>query len=319
LRTGRRAGCEREASNTAIGLAETPRAGIDATRPQAVATGRDTRTVIAAADGRRAGGYAERWGREVHAWMRFTLITTLREKGFMALGLLATLNAAANAWTTSAPRAGVEQDAVLLAVTVHARLFFILVATIWAGELVWRERDLRVDGISDALPARSSAAVIGKLAGIHGAQAVLVALLALVAFMLPRLRGAAHAPSPWFTLGWSFGALLPAVALLTQGSLAVHALVQHKVAAHVLIIAAWVGAVAAAQAGTHVGLLTVSDLPALAWSETGGVTINWAAQARAVAFDFVRGTGLVLLAIVAWSRGLPRPVLARVRTAPARG
>jgi hypothetical protein len=268
---------------------------------------------------RRTPAWGEAWGRQADAWLRFTFRTTVRETGFLALAALALLNAAANVWPASAAAAGAEQDAILRAAVVNVRLFFILVGTIWAGELAWRERDLRADGLADALPAPSSAALFGKLAGVHAAQALLVLGVAVVAFVLPRLRGAPHAPSPWFTLGWTLGALLPAVVLLTAMALAVHAVVQHKVAGHVVLIAGWVVAYALGNAGTHVDALAISDVPWLAWTVTGGVTIDWTAQAREVAFALVRALGWTMLAAAAWQRGAPRPLWQRLREAGARG
>ena len=38
------------------------------------------------------------------------------------------------------------------AVEGSATLFFIIVAALYAAELIWRERDTRFDGIHDALP-----------------------------------------------------------------------------------------------------------------------------------------------------------------------
>ncbi len=264
-------------------------------------------------------GSAERWSRQVSVALRFTFVTTLREKGFIALALLAVLNGAVNAWSASAPALSAEQDAVLRAITTNTRLFFILVATIWAGELVWRERDLRADGMLDALPTRSSATVLGKLIGIHGAQAVLVALLGLVAFTLPRVRGAAHVPTPGFTIGWCVLAMLPAVALLTQLSLAVHAMVQHKVAGHVLLIAAWVAATALGANGTHVPWLAIADEPWLVSTPGSGVGINWAAQAREVGFTLLRGLACTAVVVVAWSRGTAQPLGRRFAGTLARG
>ena len=272
-----------------------------------------------AAPARPRASYAERWGRQADAALRFTFVTTLREKGFIALAILAVLNGADNAWSASAPSPDAEQDLVLRVIAANTRLFFILIATIWAGELVWRERDLRADGMLDALPTRSSATVLGKLVGIHGAQAVLVALSGLVAFTLPRLRGATHAPTPWFTIGWCVLAMLPAVALLTQLSLAVHALVQHKVAGHVLLIAGWVTATAVGANGTHVAWLAITDVPWLVWTTTGGVGINWPAQAQEVAFTLVRGLLCYAVAVVAWSRGAPRFLARRLAGTRARG
>ncbi len=41
---------------------------------------------------------------------------------------------------------------MLQAVEGSATLFFYIVATLYAAELIWRERDTHFDGIHDALP-----------------------------------------------------------------------------------------------------------------------------------------------------------------------
>jgi len=245
------------------------------------------------------------FGRQIMVEAGFTFVSTLGEKGFVALAVLAVLNGATNAWGASAASSSAEADVVLRAISEHTRLFFILIATIWAGELVWRERDLRVDGLLDALPTRVSANVIGKLLGVHGAQLTLVALLGLLAFVLPRLRGAPQAPSAMLTIGWCAMALFPAVVLLTQMSLAVHALVQNKAAGHVLCISAWVAAVAIGANGGSIELLAIRDVPALASVAGSMVSIDWITQTGEVAFNVARGSVCTLVAIAAWSRGTP--------------
>lgn len=261
----------------------------------------------------------ERWARQANDELRFTFVGTLREKGFIALALLALLNGLVNAWSASAPVAGAEPDVVIRAIATHTRLFFILVATIWAGELVWRERDLRADGLLDALPTSTSATVFGKLVGVHGAQAVLVVLIGAMAFVLPRLRGATHAAGPWLVIGWCGLAMLPAVALLTQLSLAVHAVVQHKVAGHVLLIAGWVSATALGAGGTHIEWFTITDVPWLMPTATRTVSIDWPAQAHEVGFTIVRAVACYAIATAAWSRGVRRPLTARLVETGRRG
>jgi ABC-2 type transport system permease protein len=44
----------------------------------------------------------------------------------------------------------------LQAVEGSATLFFYIVATLYAAELLWRERDTHFDGIHDALPLSES-------------------------------------------------------------------------------------------------------------------------------------------------------------------
>lgn len=171
------------------------------------------------------------------AELRFGWRWVLRERGFAALLALALLNAAANGW-----RVADDPTALLRALEFHARLFGILIATIYAGELVWRDRDVRADEMLRALPASPGLRLVARASGVMLAlQALPVALVAM-ALLLPLLQGSA--PAPLCAARWLLGVSAPMFAGLLAVSLAVHATVRHKTAAHLLIISAWVGAIA---------------------------------------------------------------------------
>jgi hypothetical protein len=63
-----------------------------------------------------------------------------------------------------------------------------------------------------------------------------------VAVLLPLLRGAS--PAPACGARWLLGVSAPLFAALLLGALAVHLIVRSKTVAHLLVIAAWVGAIA---------------------------------------------------------------------------
>ncbi|MDX2184283.1 MAG: hypothetical protein SFW08_09885 [Gemmatimonadaceae bacterium] len=168
---------------------------------------------------------------------RFGVRWALRERGIVALVLLATLNAIANAW----PIAGLDNAAVLRATEFHARLFGILIATIYAGELVWRDRETRADALLGALPTAARVRLLGRAVGVGVSLAVLPAALFLVSIVLPLLRGAM--PDLGCAARWMLGTSLPEFWGLLAVSVVVHAIVQHKTVAHLLLIAAWIGAI----------------------------------------------------------------------------
>lgn len=176
---------------------------------------------------------------QLRATARFTARWTLGERGFVVLAGLALLNAAANAWGAAPAGSAAVRDAVAL----HGRIFLILVATIYAGEIVWRERDLRADALYRTLPLRRGALAVGRLIGVAAAEAALVAAL-LAAALAVQLR-APDGPDVGGALAWAAGTLLPTIVQLTLLSLAVHAVVQRKVIAHLLLIAGWAAALAA--------------------------------------------------------------------------
>ena len=248
----------------------------------------------------RPARHATRW-RILRCEAGWTLRWTLRERGFRTLAALGALNALANAWRAG----GAHPDAgmILAAVQEHSRPFLILVATIYAGELVWRERDVRADAMRDVVPAGTGALVAGKIWGILAAQAVLVAPLLLVALLVGFVRDA-QGMSLALALAWIGGLVYPFLAQLTLLSLLVHAVVQHKVAGHVLLIIGWVVAVAMERTLALPALARFASLPPYTWTAGRGfggaagtmawIVVYWSAVAAACA----------LLASVWWVRGV---------------
>ena len=59
---------------------------------------------------------------------------------------------------------------MLQAVEGNGILFLYIVATMYAGELIWRERDTRFEQIHDALPVPSWLDTLGKLIALASAE-----------------------------------------------------------------------------------------------------------------------------------------------------
>jgi ABC-2 type transport system permease protein len=177
------------------------------------------------------------WWGLARAEFRFGWRWVLRERGFTALLVLAVLNAMANGW-----RVADDPSALVRALEFHARLFGILIATIYAGELVWRDRDVRASEILDALPASPALRLVARASGVGFALLGLPVALWCVAVVLPVFTGAI--PEVQCAARWLLGAAAPAFLGLLGISLAVHRLVNHKTGAHLLLISAWVVAIA---------------------------------------------------------------------------
>lgn len=183
----------------------------------------------------------------------------LRDAGWRVLALLGAVNVGVHA-LFAAPAADVDRTAMRL-LHEHARLFLILLATIYAGELVWREREERSAPLFDALPVAEGAVIVGRIAGAVAAQCVLVAGLVLAVTAGLVWQGAGM-PRGLPALA-STQLLLPFVAWMLM-SLAVHVVVQQKVAGHLLVIAGWV-------------LVSVGFDAASVSADAGLPTIGWVA------------------------------------------
>jgi hypothetical protein len=197
---------------------------------------------------------------------------------------------------------------VLALVREHARLFLILLATIYAGELLWRDHDARVHALVASTPMSSARLVLGRVAGLATGQALLVMLLvasATIGRFLATLNtdvpGASmtQLASWWWSLplGTALWLWLPFVQWLAL-SLLVHVLVRHKVIAHLLLIAGWVVAVALDANGVSNWWWRVADPPVL---HANAPLPLLEAAARGVWWSVLCGLGL-LLAVRRWPR-----------------
>jgi len=75
------------------------------------------------------------------------------------------------------------------AVEGGAGLFFYIVAALYAAELIWRERDIHVEGIHDALPMRESIDWLSKLLAIAFVEVVLLLVTMLCGILMQTIAG----------------------------------------------------------------------------------------------------------------------------------
>ena len=73
-----------------------------------------------------------------------------------------------------------------------AALFLYIVATLYAAELMWRERDTHFAGIHDALPMQESTDWLSKLAALCFVELVLLTVAALCGILMQTIAGYHH-------------------------------------------------------------------------------------------------------------------------------
>ena len=234
------------------------------------------------------GGALPAW-RAAVGTARYVASWMLRDAGWRVLTALGAVNVGVHAVLDA--RGGAADPAVVAGgvLAEHARLFLILLATIYAGELTWREREDRSAPLFDVLPVRDGALVAGRIAGAVLAQCLVwVVLVGAAAGGVAVGRGAvvdvraiAAAAVP--------DVLVPFVVWLLV-SLAVHVVVQQKVVGHLVCIAGWVSGVLlfdAARAGsvrlswpTLLGVVMVALVTVLFGSVRGGGRVGVTFRAR---------------------------------------
>ncbi len=190
-----------------------------------------------------------------------------------------------------------------------------LVIALYAGELVWKDRETGAAAIADAAPVRTSVVLLGRFLA-------LVALIALfqVAFMiggvlLQALQGYYNF-EPGLYLRILFGWNLVEYVLLAAFAMTVHVLVNHKYVGHVLVLLATFFNYSALYGIHH--LIVYNGGPRLTYSEMNGFgpfvapfiwfKLYWAAWAMLFA----------VVTMLFWVRGPELGIRQRLVTARAR-
>ncbi len=114
-------------------------------------------------------------------------------------------------------------------------IFQLVITALYAGELVWSERDARIAGIYDATPVNSTLVYVAKLAALCGVIVVLQLVLLIAGMILQATAGYYR-----FEIGLYLQSLLGIqlidLLLIAVFAMAVHVVVDNKYLGHFLVI-----------------------------------------------------------------------------------
>jgi ABC-2 type transport system permease protein len=192
-----------------------------------------------------------------------------------------------------------------------------LLVVMFAGELVWREREAGVGEITDAMPGSEWTPFLGKFLGLALVLVAFMALLMTAGMLAQAIRGYQH-----FEIGLYvkilFGLQLPEYLLFALLALVVHVLVDQKYVGHLAAIIAYVFIALASLFGIEHNLLVYGAGPGWSYTEMRGFgpflgPWSW--------FKFYWAAWALLLAVVArllWVRGKESGLAARLQLARRR-
>jgi ABC-type transport system involved in multi-copper enzyme maturation permease subunit len=128
---------------------------------------------------------------------------------------------------------------MLDAVRGNSFLFLIVVATLYSGELVWRERDTHFDGIHDALPMRESTDWLSKLAALAVIEIILLTVVMFCGILSQTFAGYFH-----YELLQYFKELyivvFPQILIFTFLALFLQTVLKNKFIGHAIVIGSFV-------------------------------------------------------------------------------
>lgn len=181
-------------------------------------------------------------------------------------------------------------------------LFFIILITIYAGEAVWRERQLKLDQITDSLPTRTSVGLLGKLSGLVLVEAFLLVIMIAAGVAIQAFKGYTN-----FELGlyfrYLFGTAWPSLIQITVLAFLVHVLVNQKYAGHVVMILFWIGRAAMSSLGVEHQLFGYANTPQFRYSDMNGFGPFVPQLALSATYWTGVATLLGVLALLFWVRG----------------
>jgi ABC-type transport system involved in multi-copper enzyme maturation permease subunit len=236
---------------------------------------------------------------------RFQATAMVRSVPFLAIAAIGMINTIMNAWF--ADQSGVSRSwpmswIVSESVIGGNALFMIVLLTFYAGELVWRERQLRADQVADATPVPTAAVLLGKYTAMLGVLFAYATAVMLAGMAVPLLKGFPVVDAPvylWHTYPYHF----PGWIAMTALAFLAQALVPRKAIGHVIVILVFVANIALSNLGYTHQLLRVATSPDFTWTDLNG--LGGVLPALVTLHGYSLSLAAVLLAVtyVVWPRG----------------
>jgi hypothetical protein len=190
-----------------------------------------------------------------------------------------------------------------------------LLVAVFAGELVWREREVGMGDIAAVAPVPNGVALLGRFLALVAMLAALQLAFMAAGMILQALQGWTRFEIPVY-LKLLFGIKLVDYVLLAVLAMAVHVVVDNKYLGHLVVVVYFVSTMVSGLIGITNSMVVYGSDPGWVWSDLNGLApfvaglvwfkLYWAAWALLFA----------LLASLFWVRG--RELGARRRLALAR-
>ena len=212
------------------------------------------------------------WRQQVASTARLSFWSIVRQVPFIAIvviGIISLIVQAASVDTLYGDITWPLTYTMVAAVERGFILYFILLITLYTGEAVWQERQLKLHLISDSLPTRPSVALLGKLGGLVLVEALLLAVLMAVGMIIQTVQGYTHYEVGLY-LGHLFGTTFPSLVQITVLAFLVHVLVNQKYAGHVVMILFYLSRLAMGSLGVEHRLFSYALTPNFRYSDLNG-------------------------------------------------
>jgi ABC-type transport system involved in multi-copper enzyme maturation permease subunit len=236
---------------------------------------------------------------------RFHTQSLLRSTPFLAIATIGFINVLMNAWyadsngqNRSWPMSWLMAEASISG----ASLFMIVLLTFYAGELVWRERQVKLDQVLDASPVQSGSVLAGKFAAMIALMLAFGTASMLGSMAVQVLKGYPHIDLPVYAL-YVYLTDFPGWITMTAIAFFVQSLVPRKAIGYVVVILVWVLNTVTTNLGYDYRLLQLGTAPAFRWSDLNGTGPYLAAFPAVQGFNLCLALLFLCLTYLVWQRG----------------
>lgn len=258
--------------------------------------------------------------------LKAEILFVIRSPGFIVLTLLALgfagINLAVSETAYGTASYPLTAD-VITAVLVSMFLFFVIVAVFYGGELVWRERDVKIGEIIDATPVPAWAVFVPKILAVFAVLLAMSLTGMATGIFYQIIKGAQNIDAGLYLTAF----VIPqSIDLLLLAVLAVffQVLSPNKYVGWGLFLVWFLARIVMSNMGYSSMLYNFGGTPAEPLSDMNGTGGFWKGAAIARAYWACFGVLLLVLAHWLWPRGSvaavwPRIKGARQRITPASG
>ncbi len=253
---------------------------------------------------------------------KFDALAMLRSVPFLAIACIGLVNVIMSAWfadqsgqSKSWPMSWLMAESSING----ASLFILVLLTFYAGELVWRERQVKLDQVLDASPVPTAGMLLGKVTALLLMLLAFATISMLGSMLVQVAKGYPVIDLPVYAL-YVYLLDFPSWLVMVALAVFVQALVPRKPLGHVLVILVWVGTIALQNLGYSYRLLLFGVGPAFRWSDLNGVGPYPAAMLSLHGYWLGVSLMIGVLALLVWPRGTsPMAWVTRVRQRFGRG
>ena len=196
-------------------------------------------------------------------------------------------------------------------------LFMLIIITFYSGQIIWREREIKVDQIMDSLPVNSFVPILSKLITLIIMPAIMLFILIIVGIVIQSWRGFYDYEihlylKQFFLLNWTKYIMLCMLAFFIQ------ILVFHKYLGHFILVLYFLFNSFAGSLGLNHNLYRFNSGQGSVYSDMNGYHpyINKIIVFKLYWFSF--SVILILIAYLFWNRGSKETFRLRLKEAKKR-